>query len=148
MGRYQLRLPDVLDYHESVKHRMAERLVPAKLREELSSRRSGFASELTKLKADLADFDPTLAGAAKTTTAKILYQMEKLSGKVAREAMRRDERAERDSLYLMNLIYPHRHLQERFYSIIPFLAKHGPDLPRRLLAQAQVACPDHMVRTV
>jgi bacillithiol biosynthesis cysteine-adding enzyme BshC len=148
MSRYQLRLPDVLEYHESVKQRMAERLVPPRLREELSSKSAAFASELKKLKAELANFDPTLARAAKTTTAKILYQMEKLSSKVAREAMRRDERAEKDSLYLLNLIYPHRHLQERFYSIIPFLAKHGPDLPERLLAQTQVACPDHMVRTV
>ncbi|MGH9581915.1 MAG: bacillithiol biosynthesis cysteine-adding enzyme BshC [Bryobacteraceae bacterium] len=148
MGRYRLRLPEMLDYHESVRQRMAGRLVPSKLREELSSNRSAFAAELAKLKADLAGFDPTLARAAKTTTDKILYQMEKLSGKVAREAMRRDERAERDSLYLMNLTYPHRHLQERFYSIVPFLAKHGPDLPERLLAETQVACPDHMVRTV
>ena len=29
------------------------------------------------------------------------------------------------SNYLLGLLYPHRHLQERFYSILPFLAKHG-----------------------
>ncbi len=148
MARYRLRLPEMLDYQESVRQRMAERLVPPKLRQELSSKRSEFAAELAKLKTQLAGFDPTLGRAAKTTTGKILYQMEKLSGKVAREALRRDERAERDSLYLMNLTYPHRHLQERFYSIVPFLAKYGPDLPERLFAEAQTSCPDHMVRTI
>lgn len=148
MGRYGLQVPEMLDYHESVRRRMAERLAPADLREEMASKRATIAAELGKLKSDLARFDPTLEHAAKTAADKVLYQMEKLSGKVAREAMRRDERAERDSLYLMNLIYPHRHLQERFYSIVAFLAKHGPGLPRQLLAETQTACPDHMVRTV
>lgn len=148
MDRYRLQLPEMLDYHESVRQRMAERLVPSDLHEELSSKRTAFAAELAKLKADLAGFDPTLSRAAKTATDKILYQLEKLSGKVAREAMRRNERAERDSLFLMNLTYPHRHLQERFYSIVPFLAKYGADLPLQLFAQTQTACPDHMVRLV
>jgi len=148
LDRYQLCLTDMLDYHESVRQRMAERLVPPGLQQELLEIRSAFASRLEKLRADLTSFDPTLAQAARTSTAKILYQIEKLSRKVAREAMRRDQQAERDSLYLINLIYPHRHLQERFYSIVPFLAKHGLDLPQRLLAQTQVSCPDHMIRIV
>lgn len=148
INRYRLQLPDLLDDHESVRQRLAERLVPPRLREDLVSKRAAVAADLGRLKQDLAGFDPTLAHAAKTASDKILYQLEKLSGKVAREAMRRDERAERDALYLMNLVYPHRHLQERFYSIVPFLAKHGPDLPQRLFAQAQTACPDHMVRVV
>ena len=39
-------------------------------------------------------FDPTLAAAAGKSRAKILYQMEKLGKKTARETLRRDERAE------------------------------------------------------
>jgi hypothetical protein len=44
------------------------------------------------------------------------------------------------------LVYPQRHLQERFYSILPFLAKHGLDLPQQLVTQIQLSCPDHMLR--
>jgi len=62
--------------------------------------------------------------------------------------LRRDERASREASYLIDMVYPHRHLQERLYSIVPFLAKHGWDLPERLLGLTQLACPDHMVRTV
>jgi bacillithiol synthase len=47
---------------------------------------------------------------------------------------------------LLNLIYPQRHLQERFYSILPFLAKHGLDLPQQLLGEIQLSCADHMLR--
>jgi hypothetical protein len=74
--------------------------------------------------------------------------VDKLAGKTARETMRRDQRATHDADYLLNLIYPQRHLQERFYSIVPFLAKHGWDLPQQLYEQTQLSCPDHMVRTI
>ncbi len=62
--------------------------------------------------------------------------------------MRRDARAVADARYLTNLLYPHRHLQERFYSILPFLAAHGMDLVGRLYDAAQLDCPDHRVLTI
>jgi hypothetical protein len=36
---------------------------------------------------------------------------------------------------LNGLIFPARHLQERFYSILPFLARYGPGLIERLGAE-------------
>jgi hypothetical protein len=39
-------------------------------------------------------------------------------------------------------------LQERFYSILPFLAKHGLDLIDQLDASARLDCPDHRVVTI
>ena len=62
--------------------------------------------------------------------------------------MRRENRSEADTDHLLNLVYPQRHLQERFYSIVPFLAKYGVDLPSRLYEATQLSCPDHMVRTI
>jgi bacillithiol biosynthesis cysteine-adding enzyme BshC len=148
LERYRLHLTELFDHHENVRQRMATRLIPPRLQQEISSKRSEIAAGLAWLKSELMEFDPTLGQAAATSTAKILYQIEKLAAKAAREAMRRDERAAKDSLYLMNLIYPHRHLQERFYSIVPFLAKHGPELPQRLLSETQLSCPDHMIRAL
>ncbi|MBV8070279.1 MAG: bacillithiol biosynthesis BshC, partial [Acidobacteriaceae bacterium] len=103
---------------------------------------------LETLKASLHAFDPTLEAAAKKSTSKVLYQLQRLANKTAREALRRDERATLEANFLINLVYPQRHLQERLYSIVPFLAKHGLDLPQRLMAMTQLTCPDHMVRTV
>ncbi len=76
----------------------------------------------------------------------MLYQLRHLSGKTARETLRRDDRSAREANYLINLTYPHRRLQERFYSIVPFLAKHGLDLPQRLFEMTQITCQDHMLR--
>lgn len=148
LDRYQLNFSDLLDSRESVAARIAERLVPGNLRDEFQSARSSVNSVLANLESRLTAFDPTLAAAAKKSTAKMLYQMDKLSTKTARESMRRDERAKKDAEYLINLTYPHRYLQERFYSIIPFLAKHGLDLPQRLIADVPFACPDHMLRVI
>jgi bacillithiol synthase len=148
LERYGLRVPDLLDYEEKVKGRLAAQLVPKDLRARLAALESATSDALGQLQAELSRFDPTLEAAAKKSSAKMLYQLGKLSKKTARETLRRDERATRDAAYLGNLIYPHRRLQERFYSILPFLAQHGFDLPQRLLGQVQLSCPDHMVRTV
>jgi bacillithiol synthase len=148
MERYDVRVPDLLDHREHVRERMAAKLVPPGLHEEFALVRTSAANLTTKLEADLRAFDPTLDAAARKGAAKILYQLDKLARKTAREAMRREERAGQDAEFLEHLVYPHRHLQERFYSIVPFLAKYGPDLPRRLMEEVQLGCPDHMVRVI
>ena len=148
LGRFRLEVPDILDYQEKVKSRIAAQLVPPGLTDEFAALRSGISSSLSQVQSSLNRFDPTLEASTKKTAAKVLYQVDKLCRKTAQESLRRDERATRDAAYLTNLIYPHRHLQERFYSIVPFLAEHGLNLPGRLFAQTQLACPDHMVRTI
>jgi uncharacterized protein YllA (UPF0747 family) len=146
LNRYELRVPDLLDHHENVKGTLASRLVPPALSGQIKAAQTSVSQSLARLQGTLLDFDPTLEAAARKSTAKIDYQFAKLERKIARETMRRDERANKDADYLVNLVYPQRHLQERFYSILPFLAKHGLDLPRELLTQIQLSCPDHMLR--
>ena len=43
------------------------------------------------------------------------------------------------------MLYPHRHLQERFYSILPFLAQHGLGLVDRVYDAVELDCPDHRI---
>jgi bacillithiol biosynthesis cysteine-adding enzyme BshC len=146
LARYNLRVLDLLDHHENVKGVLAQRLVPPALSEQIKAAQTSAARALAQLKESLLHFDPTLEASARKSTAKISYQFAKLERKIARETMRRDEHASKDAQYLVNLIYPQRHLQERFFSILPFLAKHGLDLPRQLLGEIQLSCPDHMLR--
>jgi bacillithiol synthase len=148
LERYGLHVPDLLSFQEKIASRIAARLVPDQLTDKFASVRSAISSSLASLQSNLRDFDPTLDAAANKSAAKILYQINKLSQKAARETMLRDERAKQDATYLMNLIFPYRHLQERFYSIIPFLAQHGLDLPQRLMSEVQLGCPDHMIRAM
>ncbi|MGH9647580.1 MAG: bacillithiol biosynthesis protein BshC, partial [Bryobacteraceae bacterium] len=148
LTRYGLALTDALVPEETLKERIAHALVPkavAGLFEETSGE---ITRRLDRLGAGLETFDPTLVAALGKSRAKVLYQFEKLRKKTEREALRRDARASEEARYLSSLLYPHRHMQERFYSILPFLAQHGLDLVDRLYDAVQMDCPDHRVVTI
>jgi uncharacterized protein YllA (UPF0747 family) len=93
----------------------------------------------------LAGFDRTLADSFAAGRRKIAYQLSKAESKSAREMLRRNERERADAEYLGRLIYPHRHLQERFYSILPFIERHGADIVNRIYENIHLNCPDHHV---
>jgi len=132
MARYGLALPDFFQGEEPVRERIAGTLVPAELAATFEKTKSASAQALDSLGASLTAFDPTLANALATSRRKIDWQLAKIERKAAREALRRNERAAGDAAWLNGLIYPARHLQERFYSILPFLARYGPGLIERL----------------
>ena len=96
----------------------------------------------------MVGFDPTLARALDRAASKIRYQLAKIERKAGREAMVRDARAARQAASLYGLIYPERHLQERLYSILPFLARHGLDLIERVYENVELECPDHRILVV
>ena len=148
LGRYKLQVRDLLDHGERVRGLIAERLVPTQIEDSFRTVREVVSGQLMELRSQLNRFDPTLEAAARKSEAKMLYQLDKLARKGARTAMQRSTRATEDANYLMNQVYPHGHLQERFYTILPFLARHGLDLIGRLAAESQLDCPDHMIRTV
>ncbi|MEX2261249.1 MAG: bacillithiol biosynthesis cysteine-adding enzyme BshC [Bryobacteraceae bacterium] len=146
--RYRLSLQDVFRGSEFLRERMAEILVPEPLARTLDETETEIARSLERLYGELERFDPTLAAALATSRRKITYQLEKIGAKVGRESLSRHEQAGSDAEFLEALIYPHKHLQERFYSIIPLLAKHGPDLVDRIYENVRLDCPDHQLLMV
>ena len=148
LDRYQLRFTDVLTHEESLHQRLAHSLVPEGIERRFDETSTEMENRLVALSQQVTRFDPTLASALQKSRSKMLYQMEKMRRKIAREALRRNARAAADAQFLHSLIYPHRHLQERFYSILPFAAQHGLDLMDQLLAASGRACPDHRILTV
>jgi bacillithiol biosynthesis cysteine-adding enzyme BshC len=148
LAKHDLKPTDLIGHEQQVKSHIAAKLVPAGLTGRFDQVRAQLHTSLDDLRHLLADFDPTLDSAAQKSSAKMLYQIDKLARKTANETLRRDERAADDARYLMNLVYPDGHLQERFFSIVPFLAKAGMDLPKRLLDDAKLTCPDHIVRAL
>ena len=55
----------------------------------------------------------------------MVYQLTKMRAKIARETMRREQPGARRSGVLVQHGLSQKHLQERLYSILPFLARHG-----------------------
>lgn len=145
MQRYRLQLRDFFHGEEALRERIASQLVPVAMRDLIAGRSAQIARALESIREGVTGFDPTLARAFDKSRRKILYQLSRIEGKVAREALRRDERAGRDAAWLCAQLYPHRHMQERFYSLMAFLARHGLDLVERLYKRLSPECRDHQV---
>ena len=145
LNRYRIPLTQVMAPLTALHARIAQTLVPEATARALETTRAEVSRILDRLCGQLEAFDPTLSKAVGKSRAKMLYQLEKIGRKAARETMRRDDRASADAQHLANMLYPYRHPQERFYSILPFLAQHGPDLIDRLYDALEPMCPDHRV---
>jgi bacillithiol biosynthesis cysteine-adding enzyme BshC len=148
MVRYGLSLPNFFDGEDALRERIASRLVPPSLQGALGQTGKSVEQAIERLRGDLAAFDPTLARALDTSKRKILHQLSKIEGKAGREAMRRSDRAGAEAASLYGLIAPERHLQERIYSILPFLAKHGLELIDHIYQAIELECPDHRMMVV
>jgi bacillithiol synthase len=143
MDRYQLTLQDFFHGQTALRERIAAKLIPPTLNGVVRETESTVDRAIGRLQSELGAFDPTLAQALERSARKIRYQIQKMERKAGREALRRDERAAGDASSLNGLIYPHRTLQERLYSILPLLAKHGPDLIGDIYSAIELDCPDH-----
>ena len=143
MALRDLAVPDV-----DLREKMARHLVPEGITDQFQISAKAIQTELEKLTKSIKGFDPGLSKALDKSCAKVQYQITKMEKKTAREAMRRDARATADAEYLHNAIYPHRHLQERMYGILPFLATYGMDLVDRIYQCVEPGCPDHQVLTL
>lgn len=148
LARFKLAFPDTLVPENALRDRAAQALIPAALEDSFVDAAGELDRRLSHLNDQVEHFDPTLAAALAKSRGKITYQLEKIRRKTAREILRRDAQAASGAQHLSNLLFPHRHLQERFYSILPFLAAYGPDLSNRLLETINLACPDHRIVTV
>ena len=148
MTRYQLKPTDLFAGEPALRERIAAQLVPGELHTTLDQTQASVRRSLDTLSAELQRFDISLAGALATSRRKIEHQMSKIERKSAAQILMRDEQAVRDAHLLSGLVFPEKHLQERFYSIVPFLAKFGPGLIGEIESAVRIDCPDHQFMIV
>ncbi|MCW5966114.1 MAG: bacillithiol biosynthesis cysteine-adding enzyme BshC [Bryobacterales bacterium] len=145
---YQLRMADFFVPETDFVERLAHTRIPPALLGQMERISGQAAHLLDEMRRDLLGFDPTLARASERSQKRVLYQFQKMERKTAREIARREERVSEDAAYLRGLVFPEKHLQERLYSILPFLAVHGMGLIDTVAAQVHENCPDHHVLVV
>jgi bacillithiol biosynthesis cysteine-adding enzyme BshC len=148
LGRHKLRVPEILCRPDQLREKVAHGLVPSSLTSDFAATSQHLQNKLDSLQREVENFDPTLGSALTKSRAKILYQLEKSRLKVERETLRRDAQSATDAEFLTNTFYPHAHLQERFYSILPFLAQHGMDVVGRIHESLRWDCPDHRIAEI
>jgi uncharacterized protein YllA (UPF0747 family) len=148
MAKYRLNPADLLVNEQTLRDGIARQLVPQELRRQLDRNSETVAGALNELSGHLRGFDINLAAALETSRRKIEYQVGRIARKTALQMLRKDDQAQRDASSLNGLVFPEGHLQERLYSIVPFLAKFGPDLIGDIYEQVRVECPDHQFAVV
>jgi bacillithiol biosynthesis cysteine-adding enzyme BshC len=148
MERYHLTIQDFFHGKEALRERIARQLVPPALTASIAESLKQVDAAIERLEKDLAAFDPTLSLAVERSGRKARYQFAKIERKTGREALRRDARAVQEAASLYGLVYPEHNLQERVYSILPFLAKHGMELIGNLYESIQLDCGDHRLMVV
>lgn len=148
LSRYGLAVTDAMHGPAPLEERIAATLVPAALQRAFHSGGEQIGQALGAVQTELLKFDSTLADALAKSRRKIEHQFSKIQAKAARETLLRSERARAEAAYLSNLIYPEKTLQERLYSVLPFLARHGMGLTEQLYGAIRFDCPDHRVLVV
>ncbi|MBL8173780.1 MAG: bacillithiol biosynthesis cysteine-adding enzyme BshC [Bryobacterales bacterium] len=143
LRRYNLQLDALFPGEDAFRETLASRLSPPEVNAAITEASHATKAQLEHLLGVVGRFDSTLGAALQRSSAKIQYQLSKMQRKVARESLRRDLRAQEEAHYLFHALYPHKHLQERFYGILPFLARHGMDLIGRIYDNVHTDCPDH-----
>ena len=146
--RYRLSLAQLLAGEQALEEIISRQLVPAELQAAFGSAAEQVRGALSGLRRSVETFDHTLAAALDKSAAKMLYQLAKIERKAGREALRRNQAAASDAVRLSRLLAPHRHLQERFYSILPFLAWHGPGLLDKIYDHIRLDSFDHLLLPV
>jgi bacillithiol biosynthesis cysteine-adding enzyme BshC len=144
MERYGLQANDCFT-GAAMREHISRKLIPEALQESMTTAKEKTVDHLSGLVGDLKRFDPTLAKALDKSQRKIFHQISKIEAKTVRETLRRNERAAADAAYLEGSLYPDHHLQERHYSILPFLAEHGMALLETVRENVHLECPDHIV---
>ena len=148
LDRFDLTLLDCFQPEGLLRERIAAKLLPANLQRVFDDAGTAVLESTDHLCATLDAFDPTLGAAMRKSVVKIQFQLDKNRGKAAREALRRETRITENAARLSGLLYPERHLQERLYSFLPFLAWQGPCLIDTLYENTYRACPDHLLMTL
>jgi bacillithiol synthase len=145
LQKYGLSLQDVCSGKQALRDKMAARFLPPDLAAVFEKAAANLTESLEAIQSSLTKLDPTLADAAANSARKMQYQLSTIERKAAQSVQSRTEQVERDALRLENALYPHKNLQERFYSGINYLARYGPSLLDEIYSQVSVHCNNHQV---
>ncbi len=145
LNKYGLTFPDLFAGKQPLRDKMAARFLPPGLTEVFQKTAADLETDLQAIQAALANLDPTLVDAATTSGRKMHHQLSTLEHKAAAAIQKRSEPLERDATRLENALYPKKTPQERLYTGINFLARHGSGFLKELYDQIHLHSAQHQV---
>jgi bacillithiol synthase len=126
LGKFGLRVADVFRGRQLLRSRMEEKYLPRALTRRFDAGEKALRRLLKSYRSPLEKLDTTLIDALDSAESKMLYQFLKLKGKAGRaESVRRGVLGRYEGL-MLDALYPHKGLQERSLSPLPWVAGYGP----------------------
>lgn len=143
--KYNLPLTAFWSRPEELVSRVARQHAPEGVFEPVAAARDALGQRLDELKQRATALDATLAGFIDKERGKIFHQLEIIENKLLQATKRQNETLTQQILKAAHALYPRQQLQEREFSLVPFLSKHGKGLVRQLYEQMDVQRFDHQV---
>ena len=145
LDKYNLTIPETLEGPEGLRETIGTRRLPPNLQNSFEKTTAAVQSSMKAVRESLAELDKTLIESAENAESKMLYQINNLRARAARAELRHSEVIQRHAELISNSLYPGKELQERSFSGIYFLAKHGRELMNGLLDAMHPDCLDHQI---
>jgi bacillithiol biosynthesis cysteine-adding enzyme BshC len=145
LDKYNLTVPEIFEGPEVLRETIGSRRLPPNLQNSFEKTTAAVQSSMKAVRQSLAELDKTLTESAENAESKMLYQINNLRARAARAELRHSEVIQRHAELISNSLYPGKELQERSFSGVYFLAKHGRELMNGLLDAMHPDCLDHQI---
>jgi bacillithiol biosynthesis cysteine-adding enzyme BshC len=145
LGRYGLKLTDVLAGPEKLKETIGGHVLPEGVTESFATAGRHLDQALGAIQGALAKLDRTLLDAAENAGSKMRYQLQGLHDKAARAEARKDAELQHHADEISSHLYPNKELQEREIGAAYFLFKQGAQLVQELKNRLNSNCLQHQV---
>jgi bacillithiol biosynthesis cysteine-adding enzyme BshC len=148
LSRYDFPLDRLRPQDEAALNRLLQSQLPPEVEQSLKEADEVIRAALQRVIEVMPALDPTLAGAAKTTVAKMEHDLRSLQSKAIQAAKRRDDTLRRQFTRAQSQIFPLGHPQERTLGVVFFLNRYGPALVDRLLEDLPLEMGLHWILTI
>jgi bacillithiol biosynthesis cysteine-adding enzyme BshC len=143
LKKYGLEIRDVFRGRQYLRKLMERKSLPRRLASRFDVDEKFLRRILNKYRKPFERLDRTLMGALDSSGRKMLHQLLKLKEKAGRAQNLRTGVLDRHERMILDALYPHRDLQERTLSALPWLATYGPELLDQLREHSNLSAPQH-----
>jgi uncharacterized protein YllA (UPF0747 family) len=145
LERSELALEALQPQDESALNRLLERHMPPEVESTFAALDQMFTETTPRLVAAATAVDPTLAGAAETTVARMRDTVKNLQAKILQASKKKDETLRRQFTRTRALVFPDGQPQERLLNVAYFINRYGPQLGARLIEGLPLSADAHYV---
>jgi bacillithiol biosynthesis cysteine-adding enzyme BshC len=134
LERFQIEWTSLAGDVETVIGRTLRAILPGDFPETFEREREAWRQSFERLEKKVVAFDPSLEKAVTTARGKLEHEGQNLERKLMQVWKRRQEESVQQIRRAGSQLFPNGSLQERVFSAVGFLARHGSDLVPRVMS--------------